>query len=69
MKNSSIKSLKSLCVRAKSGNRKLYFLYDSDHRWYVSLKDFGYTRSYVSYDFIHTALVRACSKYGVDYEY
>lgn len=69
MKNTSIKSLKDLCIFAKYNNQKLYFLYDSSHRWYVSLKDFGYTRSYCDFDYIHAALIKACGKYRVDWVY
>ena len=67
MRNSSIRSLKSLCIQAKYTNQKLYFTFDSDLRYYVSLKDFGYTRSYSHFDFIHAALLKACAKYGVDF--
>lgn len=69
MKNTSIKSLKALCIRAKYDNQHLYFLYDFNHRWYVSLKGFGCTRSYRQYDFIHAALLKACAKYGVSFVY
>lgn len=69
MKNASIKSLKSLCVFAKCNGQELYFCRDYGDRWYVALKCFGYTRSYCNRDFIHFALVKACTKYGVEWRY